>query len=440
MLVPDNSISADELFELAGVAKNVFEDKWEFVKTENSSNKRVEDKQFLSQSAGKHSSFSILSHHSRQEMMQTTVTTTTAIKNSNAESGTSTNVITSGSITTISTTSTKQLNIVHSNGNVMGSGQTSSFKDHHNEETTSEKDDDKHKAKRSRKKKRTKSNGNEATKKDLHIQWGQVEQYVFARSLGWDAVPSHGMFPLGLGDYEEKCCFTVDELFAQQQLKEYLAMQQLEESQTKAHLKKQAMAQQPIRTSPRIRKDSFDLSSDSSFKDDKPKAKSNDNSPRPKSEHERMELLKEFIDISQKRHDDSVHKELEDVRDSRNNIGCTCKPLKLDKLNVGKLKSEILSRKHLLKDPKIDVEKLKKNELINFLREVLKECPTCIAENCECVRLEIPCAGNACDCVYRPGESESCTNPFGSVTFDPEKVKAYRQRILDEYVAMHSSM
>ncbi len=286
------------------------------------------------------------------------------------------------------------------------------------------------KKKRIRKKKHTKTIN---SKKDLHIRWGQVQQFIFNRNFGNDAVPSHGLYPLGLGDYEETCSFTVDELFAKKQLKAFLSIQEVEEPSAKLNLtKKQSSSSQPTRSSPRIRKDSFDLP-ESAVKDEKTKAiKSNEkiNAMRPKLEHERIELLKEFVDVSNKDYGEILHKELEQLRDSRDCVGCSCKPLKVDKLNVGKLKSELLHRKHLIKDC-VDVEKMKKTELITYLKEALKECPTCIAENCDCVKMGIACAGNACDCVFRPGESESCSNPYGSFTFDPDKVNAYRQHILE---------
>ena len=46
---------------------------------------------------------------------------------------------------------------------------------------------------------------------------------------------------------------------------------------------------------------------------------------------------------------------------------------------------------------------------------------------------EISCSAAACDCVYRPGEAESCENPYGNHNFDADRVKQYRQQILEQW-------
>jgi hypothetical protein len=413
----------DDLFELGGVIKNASEDRWEF-----KTNKVIQTNEtaIISNMVVHSSRTSSTNTASSCQVMQTIVNESNSTQIHGNMNGDISAVCTSTTGESISMHLTEEPTTVHHD---LSNSSVDPTLDEHDEEKDSKQQQRK---RASRKKKRTKSNSN-CNKKDLRVEWGQVEQLVFSRSFGLDAIPTHGMFPLGLGDFEERCCFTVDELFAQQQFKSFLASQQVDESP-------KSSVKQPTRSSPRIRKDSFDLT-DSNSKGDNSKASAKDKSsaPRPKSEQERIELLKEFIDISQKHHGEPLHKELEEVRDSRENVGCSCKPLKLDKLNVSKLKSELLQRRHLIKNSSVDIEKLKKNELINFLRDVLKECPTCVVENCECVRDGIPCAGNACDCVYRPGESESCTNPFGSVTFDHDKVKAYRQRILEQVKSSSSS-
>ena len=294
----------------------------------------------------------------------------------------------------------------------------------------------------------------------LQSCWGQVEEYCFSRSLSYDAVPSKGLYPLGLGELVEQCCFTVDELFAQQQYQQFLAAQQASlqlppppppvaivspttgkkksTTSTTTTATTNTTTNTTVVSKSRERKDSFDLtqidhsSSTSTTTSTTSETVSISRSPQVKAESERMQMLREVVDVSKKNTDGKgLHQELETIRKSREHYGCSCKPVKLDKLNVAKLKSELQHRRHLI-NPSFteDVEKLKKTELMHYLKEALKACPSCIVDQCECIEAGIPCSANACDCVYRPGEPESCENPLGNKSYNEEHVKEYRQRIL----------
>jgi DNA mismatch repair ATPase MutL len=391
MLMMKDQREDDDLFALAGITKNAFEDKWEFVASTAASTTATKCQPPL------------------PSPPKTTTTPTTPTPRTTATSK-------------AATTQGRSVND-EDKASSHATPTPSPLTDDPNDTANTLKQ----KKKNHKKKKRSKSTtsvNDDSPREDLHVQWGTVEQLRFTRMVGLDAVPSDGFFPLGLGDFEDKCCFTVDELFARQQLREHLALQELEQ--------RKATQQLPTRASTRIRKGSFDLAESPKDKDKEKEKKHSSLSPKAKSEGERIELLRDFVEISQS--NNAIHVELESLRNSRDCVGCTCKPLKPDKLNVGKLKMELMARKHLLQDAAINVEKLKKNDLLHYLKEVLKSCPTCISNDCECFRMEIPCAGNACDCVFRPGESESCTNVFGSRTFDPDRVSDYRQKILQDII------
>lgn len=63
------------------------------------------------------------------------------------------------------------------------------------------------KKKRSHKKKKTSVNTNNATghhskSSNKSVRWGNVEEVLFARSIGYDHIPTNGAYPLGLGEGE----------------------------------------------------------------------------------------------------------------------------------------------------------------------------------------------------------------------------------------------
>jgi hypothetical protein len=131
-----------------------------------------------------------------------------------------------------------------------------------------------------------------------------------------------------------------------------------------------------------------------------------------------------------------INKEVKDIRLSRENAGCSCKSLKLDKLSNGKIKSELISRGNLIGIcKKEEVEAMSKTDLTNAMRELIKVCELCTENNCECVQLGIPCSADVCGCMKH---GRKCANPEGRIVYDQKKVIEYRKKILEETVQSQS--
>ena len=171
---------------------------------------------------------------------------------------------------------------------------------------------------------------------------------------------------------------------------------------------------------------------------------------RPLSESERSDILKggsilakeiSASSMSRQRSDSMVddftidlsnlNKDLKSIRNTREESGCSCKPMKVDKLSNGKMKSELMSKCHLIGLERSQVEALPKAELTLKMKEVLKQCPICTINNCECVKLGIPCFAEVCGCISKRGPgSQICSNPEGQVSFDPDEVMIYRSQYI----------
>lgn len=119
-------------------------------------------------------------------------------------------------------------------------------------------------------------------------------------------------------------------------------------------------------------------------------------------------------------------KELNKIRLSRLDIGCMCRPIKLDKLSVVKMKAELTGTFGF---SAADAEAMSKTELNSKLKELIQSCQLCVTNNCSCVQLEIPCSGDTCNCLkgrVRLEAQQPCSNRNGQRVFDPEKVNQYR--------------
>jgi len=103
--------------------------------------------------------------------------------------------------------------------------------------------------------------------------------------------------------------------------------------------------------------------------------------------------------------------------------------VKLDKLSVTKMRAHLMAERSKTVLSEAQVEALSKNDLTAALREVLKECPLCVANNCSCVATGVQCSAEVCGCLRRGG-SQTCRNPQGVSVFDPEKVREHRVRVL----------
>ena len=94
-----------------------------------------------------------------------------------------------------------------------------------------------------------------------------------------------------------------------------------------------------------------------------------------------------------------ISRELKQLRSTRDQSGCSCKPTKVDKLSNGKIKSELVANGHLIGLNHADIDTLSKAELTLKMKEVLKHCPMCISNACECVQQGIGCFAEVCGCI-----------------------------------------
>ena len=124
-----------------------------------------------------------------------------------------------------------------------------------------------------------------------------------------------------------------------------------------------------------------------------------------------------------------LNKELKSIRTNREQIGCSCKPVKLDKLSVVKMKQELIAAG----TPGKELENLGKGELTSRLKEFLTTCRLCIDNQCSCVLSDLPCSAETCSCLKggnRPEQQQPCANPNGRHVFDPELVHQYRSQYI----------
>jgi hypothetical protein len=124
-----------------------------------------------------------------------------------------------------------------------------------------------------------------------------------------------------------------------------------------------------------------------------------------------------------------LNKELKSIRTNREQTGCNCKPIKLDKLSVVKIKQELVA----VGVPGKELESLGKSELTSKLKDILTTCRLCIDNRCSCVANDLPCSAESCSCLKGGNRSEQqqpCANPNGHHVFDPELVHQYRSQYI----------
>ena len=120
------------------------------------------------------------------------------------------------------------------------------------------------------------------------------------------------------------------------------------------------------------------------------------------------------------------NKELKLIRSTRMETGCSCKPLKIDKLSVIKMKAELIS----MDCSSSAVEKLTKSELTSLLREKIGNCILCTNNNCFCVQMGLPCTADSCGCLRNTNCRKTCGNINGQRIYDSDEVNAYRCQFL----------
>lgn len=347
------------------------------------------------------------------------------------------------------------------------------------------------------KKKKPKKKKNASKSSDRSLKWGDVEQICFTRSIGYDRIPNKGSYPIGLGHEVERIKSSVDELYNAQQmhlLQRAVARGIDLATLTKAaHVVPPPPPASPNgangeHDSPQVglkgkkishRKRSNSVSSvesvphsstatatailssaSSGGKGAVTNAKGPDTTMpaletrqydykgaanplfQALGEDERIALLtSENVDIAHDPHSNAnplteVNNEIKQLKSHRSDgLGCNCKHTKIDKLSIAKLRAELLSRGHLIcyEGTPTEVEKLSKTELTQKVKDVLKVCVLCVANDCQCFQAGIPCSAQLCGCSrngHHPGQAQSCANPNGMDLYDPERVKEYRRTVL----------
>eukprot|EP01039_Chlorochromonas_danica_P007958 gene7958-8778_t len=250
------------------------------------------------------------------------------------------------------------------------------------------------KSKRHHKKRKTKKS----------VRWGEVVEISFSRSIGFVAVPQDGVFPLGLGEKVGETRYPI---------------QAAQEERT---LRSTKLFQRHASHSP--------------VDADRPPFQA-------LGEKERIALLVKAMPVSPSasREAKEHHREIKAIQQSRVHVGCNCRPLRPDKLNMAKLKEEVSMRAasditgaYCFSGE--DLDKMKKSDLVMHLKALVKGCEICTAAGCDCAKWEIPCS-RSCHCQGRVRSSSDleseysyCGNPHGSDIFDADKVQDYRRSLL----------
>lgn len=239
------------------------------------------------------------------------------------------------------------------------------------------------------------------------VTFGTVEEILFSREISYDAIPSKGAYPLGLGDLESRGFI--------QQVDAYCAEQQKNLRIRSASFENVTPSSSSSNVTPNLITSPVeaDLETLESRQYDYKQGKRN-LLFEPTSEEERLVILGSFISGSGMKktqiHQESItaghhslgahahpiadlNRDVRNIRATRDATGCTCKALKVDKLSVIKMKAELFAHGHLVGIcSKEAVEKLSKTELSSAMKDMLKVCLLCTENNCECVQLGVPCS------------------------------------------------
>lgn len=242
-----------------------------------------------------------------------------------------------------------------------------------------------------------------------------IKQVNFSRNLGSSVIPSKGLYPLGLGDEETKELCSVDDFTLRRQADLIVRAQSL-------GLPLKRFGKNSEDKFPELETRQYDYRSNSC-----------NQLFSPLTEDERIAILGAKIHLESKEEGGNFFRDMEHIQANRQNTGCQCKPTKVDKLSIAKMKSELLTRGHLVElTDKEAINRLSKTELITKTRELLKQCPLCVTNACECVLAEVACNAEVCGCIrkFNSTQSQPCANPEGSQIFEPEKVQLYRKSLL----------
>ena len=133
---------------------------------------------------------------------------------------------------------------------------------------------------------------------------------------------------------------------------------------------------------------------------------------------------------------EDLNKEVAIIKKAADATGCNCKPVKLDKLSTGKMRAQLIelqsTRGTMEGLTGASIASMSKPELLSAMRSALNNCPLCVSNECDCVRVGVQCSAEVCGCLRRGlnGEGQRCHNPEGSSIFDVDKVRDYRVKML----------
>lgn len=338
--------------------------------------------------------------------------------------------------------------------------------------------------KKNKKKKQSSSDQTKSSgAKSGGVKWGDVEQIYFSREIAYSSVPNRGAYPLGLGEETKRTTSTIDELFVQQQMDLLERARSLNipiptEAPKPSQISPkpcsgsvvpppQASPKSPKRKGkrPSVPAVTVDTSANSnpiteSNTEAIPPVSPNSGqymSPlfetrqfdykqgrngmfRPIAEDDRILALmtnktewNKLTDTSKshsKQHKDQPQhlaemiKDTKEIQNSResSSSGCSCKPIKVDKLSVSKLKSELVaSGQYELQE----IDNWSKVTLTAKLKVVVSDCELCTTNGCVCVQMGIACSAQSqCGCLRAVAGTErrQRSNTADSIELDSSVV------------------
>lgn len=230
----------------------------------------------------------------------------------------------------------------------------------------------------------TQSKQSSSHRKKKSVSWGRIELHYFPCDFGFSSVPLQDGFPLGMA------LTRVDT--------ECVPLQQYEDQQ---RVYRQQQMVRAMTTGKKYHQDFIHLDT-------------------------RKHLLKDILS-GQSAMTAALNQELSVIQISRENKGCDCKHVKVDKLSVAKLKSELGLYCSQINISKESISSMTKADLSSHLREALKTCQLCKDNQCECYQAGVSCCSVGCECLRKAAKVGDCANPEGKSLFDPDAVSAFRK-------------
>jgi len=263
------------------------------------------------------------------------------------------------------------------------------------------------------------------------VKWGNAINILFERDLSASAVPNSGAFPLGLGKECERVERSVDD---QCSIMQADLIQRAREQGIDTHFVGRARASsvsEEYEGGGRVGFSPLE-SRQYDYRSDKNKLFS------PLSEEERIVILGQDpskFEVCQDCSLSEFNTSVKAIRLTRDDSGCTCRAVKLDKLSVVKMKARLEEMNEQVGMNSAQINALSKAQLITILKEALKDCPMCITNDCICIQMGVSCTAEVCACLKRgissDGKRQECLNPNGQDIFNVDKVNEYRRVVLE---------